>query len=74
MKKELKELVDYNFKYIKWQDKGFKEPYDTLLDEMEDDFTTEKYDEFFNLIKERIVPLAKKYAKCLNYIILKFVI
>ena len=61
--KELKELVDYNFKYIKWQDKGFKEPYDTLLDEMEDDFTTEKYDEFFNLIKERIVPLAKKICK-----------
>ncbi len=61
--KELKELVDYNFKYIKWQDKGFKEPYDTLLDEMEDGFTTEKYDEFFNLIKERIVPLAKKICQ-----------
>ena len=61
--KELVELVDYNFKYIDWMKKPYKHPLDILLDEMEDGFSVEKYDEFFNLIKEEIVPLARKIVK-----------
>jgi len=61
--KELNELVDYNFKYINWMKKPYKHPLDILLDEMEDGFSVEKYDEFFDLIKKEIVPLAKKIVK-----------
>ena len=61
--KELKELVEYNFKYVDWMKKPYKHPLDILLDEMEDGFSVEKYDEFFNLIKENIVPLARKICK-----------
>jgi len=61
--KELAILVDYNFKYIDWMKKPYKHPLDILLNDMEDGFSVEKYDEFFNLIKEEIVPLAKKIVK-----------
>jgi carboxypeptidase Taq len=60
---ELKELVNYNFKYIDWMKKPYDNPLDILLDEMEDGFSVKKYDEFFNLIKKEIVPLAKKIVK-----------
>lgn len=35
-------------------------PYNTLLDDYEPGMTTEKLDEFFGALKERIVPLVKK--------------
>jgi carboxypeptidase Taq len=57
--KELKELVEFNKKYIKWQNRGFEKPLDTLLDEHEDGFTTKKYDEFFDLFKKELVPFIK---------------
>lgn len=56
---DLKELVDYYKEYITYlEDKYFG--YDVLLDEMEDDFTTEMYDEFFNLLEKEILPLVKE--------------
>ena len=58
--KELKELVDYNFKYVDYIKVPYKHKLDIALDEMEDSFNVEKYDEFFGLIKSEIVPLAKK--------------
>ncbi len=58
--KELNELISYNFKYIDWMKKEYKHPLDILLDDMEDGFNVAKYDEFFDLIKKDIVPLAKK--------------
>ena len=60
---ELKELVAYNFKYIDYMKKPYNNPLDILLDEMEDGFSVKKYDEFFDLIKREIVPLAKKIVK-----------
>lgn len=36
------------------------EPYNLLLSDFEEGMDIEKYDQFFNLIKERIVPLIKK--------------
>lgn len=61
--KELEELVDYNFKYADLMQKPYKHKLDIALDEMEDSFTVEKYDEFFDLIKKEIVPLAQKIIK-----------
>lgn len=58
--KNLNELVKYYKNYTKYQETENIKGYDVLLDEMEDHLTTEKYDEFFNLIEEKIVPLAKK--------------
>ncbi len=61
--KELEELVNYNFKYADYMQKPYKHKLDIALDEMEDSFTVEKYDEFFDLIKKEIVPLAQKIIK-----------
>ena len=57
---KLKEIIDFNFKYIDYQEKPYDHPLDILLDENEDGFNVKKYDEFFDLIKKEIVPLAKK--------------
>jgi carboxypeptidase Taq len=43
--------------------KPYNHPLDILLDEMEDGFNVSKYDEFFDLIKKEIVPLAKRICK-----------
>lgn len=58
--KDLDKLVSYNKKYIKWQETDEIKGFNVLLDEMEDDFTEEMYDNFFDLIEEKIVPLVKK--------------
>ena len=55
----LSELIDYYKECIKYQE-GKYHGYDCLLDDMEDDFTMEKYDEFFNLLETDILPLVKK--------------
>lgn len=36
------------------------EGYNVLLDEMEDDFTTQMHDEFFNLLEVELLPIVKK--------------
>ncbi len=61
--KELEELVNYNFKYADYMQKPYKHKLDIALDEMEDSFTVEKYDEFFELIRQEIVPLAQQIIK-----------
>lgn len=61
--KELTELVSYYKKYTGWVPKKGNEPYDILLDECEDDFTTEMYDQFFDNFKKEIVPLVKEILK-----------
>ena len=37
-----------------------KDPYDTCLDDFEENMTRAKYDEFFNLIKEELIPLIRQ--------------
>ncbi len=56
---DLSDLVSYYRKYIPYLE-GKYQGYDVLLDEMEDDFTIEKYDEFFNLLEAEILPLVKR--------------
>ena len=47
-------------KKIKALQKHNVHPYDQLLDENEEGYSMEKYDEFFNVVREEIVPLIKE--------------
>lgn len=58
--KELEELVNFNKKYIKWQEQPNIKGYSVLLDEMEEGYTEEMYDDFFYSIEKVLVPFIKK--------------
>jgi len=45
-----------------------KDPYDLLLDDFEEGMNRQKYDEFFSLIREELLPLIKKIDKKKGYI------
>lgn len=60
---ELKELVEYNKKYIRWQETEKLKGYNVLLDEMEEGYTEEMYDEFFSLVERELVPFVDKILK-----------
>ena len=53
---ELEELVSYYKKYIKWQETAQLKGFNVLIDEMEEGFTEEMYDEFFEVIEQELVP------------------
>lgn len=55
----LDKLVKFNKEYIEIIKDKYN-GYDVLLDECEDDFTSDKYDEFFNLLEEKLLPLVQK--------------
>ena len=55
----LEELIEYNVKFIEYR--GYKKnPYNTLLDDYEQDMTVEKLDKFFSYLKENLVPVINK--------------
>jgi len=58
----LNDLVNYYKEYITYLE-GKYFGYNVLLDEMEDDFTIDMYDEFFNLLEREILPLVKQILK-----------
>ena len=56
----LKEIIDYQKKFIKYRLKAGKSkarPYDLLLDDYEEGFTMKELDVFFDTLKKEIVPL-----------------
>lgn len=62
--KELKENVEFNKKYIKWQQNDKIKGFDVLLDEMEEGYNQKMYDEFFDVIENELVPFVEKILKC----------
>ena len=58
----LLEIIAKNKEMLKYLPGGEK-GYDYYLDEYEPGMTMEKYDQFFNLIKEKLVPVIKEIAK-----------
>ena len=56
---KLEKLINHEFEVIKYLEGKYK-GYDVLLDDMEDDFTMDKYDKLFDLLEEEILPLVKK--------------
>lgn len=59
-KNTLAEIIVFNKKLSKYLEDSSLKGYDTLLDQYEEGMTKEKYDEFFKLLKEEIVPLVSK--------------
>ncbi len=55
-----KKIIEYRRKYVKWLETEELKGYNVLLDEFERGLTVEKYDEFFGLLKQKLVPLIKK--------------
>lgn len=58
----LKEIIDFNKKLIIYYGDENLSGYDVLLDIYEEGMTAKKYDEFFDLLKEELVPLVKKIS------------
>lgn len=58
----LLKTIDYNKHLLKYR-QGKLEGYNIFLDDYEPGMTIEKYDAFFNLLKENIVPLIKKISE-----------
>lgn len=56
----LEKIVAFSRNYLVWQDTPKMHGYNILLDEYEDDMTEEEYDNFFNLLKEKLVPFIAK--------------
>ncbi|WP_124066812.1 carboxypeptidase M32 [Clostridium sp. E02] len=56
----LKKVIDYKKKIASYRKKEGQKLYDVLLDEYEKGFNTELLDEFFQKLKEEIVPLLKE--------------
>ena len=61
-KDTLKEIIDFNKRMVKYLETDNLKGYDVLLDEYEEGMTKEKYDKFFSLLKEEIVPLVKEIS------------
>ena len=59
-KSTLKEIIDFNKRYVKYLETENLKGYDVLLDIYEEAMTKEKYDKFFSLLKAEIVPLVKQ--------------
>lgn len=61
----LSKLIEMNKKFIQYRydETKHKNPYDVLLGDFEPGFTVEKLDEFFGLIKEKLVPFIKEVLK-----------
>ncbi|WP_418463121.1 carboxypeptidase M32 [Frisingicoccus sp.] len=61
----LKEIIDYQKKFIKYRLKAGKakfKPYDLLLNDYEEGFTTKELDIFFETLKKELVPLIQTVA------------
>lgn len=67
-KENLQRIFEYNKKFALYYDPD-KNPYDTLLDDYEEEMTMKDYDEFFDALKEELVPFVKEIlsAKKANY-------
>lgn len=61
--KTLDEIISYNKEMIKYLETEELKGYDVLLNEYHESLKMEDYDEFFNLIKEELVPFISEIEK-----------
>ena len=59
----LEQIVEYCRNLTVWLKTDELSGYDVLLDMYEPHYTTKQYDEFFNLLKKKLVPLIKRVTK-----------
>ena len=59
----LDEIVQYNRKFVKYLQTEELKGYSVLLDIYEEGATVQKYDEFFDTIKEELIPFVAQVTK-----------
>lgn len=59
----LKEIIDYKKKFAAYRKKEGKTAYDIMLGDFEPGFDEAKFDEFFQVIKEELVPFIAEITK-----------
>lgn len=64
----LEQLIQYNQDLTLWWQTPTLKGYDVLLDMYEHNFTTKRYDEFFQLLKQKILPVVGKLPAEQQYI------
>ena len=60
VKPYLKDILAYKRKYAAWEETDTLSGYDILLDEFEEGMTAQKYDAFFGLVKQELVPFLQR--------------
>lgn len=58
----LEKIVEYRRQTAEWLQTETLSGYDVLLDNYEPHFTTKQYDAFFDLLREKLVPVIKRVA------------
>ena len=56
----LEQIVDYNRKLTVWLERPQLKGYDVLLDRYEPHYTQAKYDAFFNMLRDKLVPFVRE--------------
>ncbi len=59
----LGKIIDYKKKFARYRIKDGKTPYEVLLSDFEECFLMKDLDEFFDQVKQEIIPLLKEVAK-----------
>jgi carboxypeptidase Taq len=59
----LDEIISYQKKFAGYRGKNGESPYNTLLNDFEEGFNTQKLDVFFDKIKKAVIPLLKEVTK-----------
>lgn len=59
----LKQIIDWQKKYIKYLETPTLKGYNVLLDDYEKGFTVDDYDNFFTTLKKELVPFVKEITK-----------
>jgi carboxypeptidase Taq len=59
----LKKVIEYKKKFARYRVKGDKKPYEVLLGDYEECFMIKELDNFFDQMKEEIIPLLKEVSK-----------
>ena len=59
----LKKMIDFSKKFVDLRDEKKETTYDTILSDFEEGWNISRYDDFFNKLKEGLVPLIQKVTK-----------
>lgn len=59
----LKEIIEYQKKFVSYRNKEGLKPYDVLLNDYEESFNMEKLDIFFDKVKAAVIPLLSEVTK-----------
>lgn len=61
---KLVDIITYQKDYCKWQETASLKGYDVLLDDMEEGYNEEMYNQFFDKLEKDLLPFVQKVLKC----------